>query len=95
LPPVVVAYDGIQSINRDGIAIVGAVAVNSPAEKAGVKVGDALLDIDGSDIHSLGPNAIDFYLAGSPGMTKLITIMSTGQSVARTLTIQLTAVPRR
>jgi predicted metalloprotease with PDZ domain len=46
--------------NQDGKVAVSIVRSGSPAERAGIKLGDTVLSIEGRDVRGLGPGAINY-----------------------------------
>jgi Carboxypeptidase regulatory-like domain/PDZ domain len=92
LPASPVAYDGIEAEQRDGRAVVAELGPGSPAEAAGIRVGDAILSINGVDAASLGNEAINILLAGPVGATIQLTVATGG--APRTVTLQLAAITR-
>jgi hypothetical protein len=84
---------GITPFNRDGKAFVQALRDGSAAAKAGLKVGDFLVSIDGRDVTQLGPLAISFYLGGAVGSEVKIGVSSVAGGGARVVTITRTQRP--
>ncbi|HEY0710627.1 MAG TPA: sigma-70 family RNA polymerase sigma factor [Polyangia bacterium] len=52
----------------------------SPAARAGVKAGDRVRKIDDSDVHELGPGAIDHLLARKPGESATLVVQAPGEA---------------
>jgi RNA polymerase sigma factor (sigma-70 family) len=64
--------------SRDEKVRVTIVRPGSPAEKAGIAVGDAILAIDGRDVRGLGPGAIHHLLERKPGTSVALLVRSSG-----------------
>jgi hypothetical protein len=71
--------------------IVAAVSPWSPADRAGIEVGDVLLSIDGRDVDGLGPRAAGFLLRGPAGSRSNVALQNHAGTVVR---YQLERVPR-
>jgi hypothetical protein len=63
--------------------VVAAVSPWSPADRAGIQVGDVLLSIEGRDVDGLGPRATGFLLRGPVGTKANIAVQSRDGSVQR------------
>ena len=48
----------------------------SPADRAGIEVGDIILSVDGRDLEGLGPRATTYLLRGASGATVTITVQN-------------------
>src|SRR6202000_3032096 len=71
-------------------ALVANVAPNSPASKAGLKLSDLIIDIDGQTVDD--PNAFDYRFATRPlGGTSLIEVQRAGKTIK--LTVPLETAP--
>jgi PDZ domain len=71
-------------VNRRGPRnVVAAVSPWSPADRAGVQVGDVLLSIEGRDVDGLGPRATGFLLRGPVGTKANIAVQTREGSVHR------------
>lgn len=91
MPDPVTAYDGIEPETVDGVAIAAVVVSGSPADRAGVGVRDALLAVNGHDVHDLGPDAINFFLAGPPGAATTVVYRSAKDGSVHTARFALVA----
>jgi uncharacterized GH25 family protein len=94
MPDSVTAYDGIEPETVDGVAIAAAVVAGSPADRAGVGVRDALLAVNGHDVHDLGADAINFFLSGPPGAATTVVYRSAKDGSVHTATFALVAVSK-
>jgi hypothetical protein len=63
--------------------VVAAVSPWSPADRAGIQVGDLLLSIEGRDVDGLGPRATGFLLRGPVGTKANIAVQSRDGAVHR------------
>ena len=63
----------------------------SPADRAGIQVGDVLLSIGGRDVDGLGPRAAGFLLRGPAGSRANVALQNHDGTVVR---YQLERVPR-
>lgn len=82
-------YNGIGAYvqNRDGRKQVLLVYEGSPAEKAGLKIGDEILKIDGIDITGNTKYDLEKLLKGQTGTTVKLTVKRYGQSKSEDLTV--------
>ncbi len=60
---------------------------DSPAEKAGIKVGDVVISVDGHAMDRLGPGAVRYLVGGAIG-TSVKMVVTTPGSPERTLELQ-------
>lgn len=72
---------------RDGQVIVTAPIAGTPAEKAGVKAGDAILAVDGKSTTGMGVEQVVLLIRGAEGTAVTITILHEGTSAPVDLTI--------
>jgi carboxyl-terminal processing protease len=72
---------------RDGQVIVTAPIAGTPAEKAGVKAGDAILAVDGKSTAGMGVEQVVLLIRGAEGTPVTITILHEGASAPVDLTI--------
>jgi Do/DeqQ family serine protease len=78
------------NLKRPAGALVSSIAAKSPAARAGMRVGDLVLSVDGQDVED--SNAFEYRFATKPiGGTSSIGIMRGGHDV--TLVVALEAVP--
>jgi len=67
---------GLFLARRGGRVVITAVTPWSPADRAGLAVGDAVLAVNGRDLSALGPRAVSFLLRGPSGST--VTLRTNG-----------------
>ena len=75
---------------RGSRTVVTGLAAFGPAERAGVKVGDAIVAVGKRKVGELGPGAIDYLLRGTIGSDLELTVQ-TGSAGPRKLTMQRSA----
>ncbi len=63
--------------------VVAAVSPWSPADRAGIQVGDVLLSIEGRDVGGLGPRAASFLLRGPVGSKSTVALQNHEGTVVR------------
>jgi C-terminal processing protease CtpA/Prc len=68
------------SNSEDDKATVAQARPGTPADKAGVKTGDAILSIDGKDMRGLGHGVLEWYLRGKPGSPVTVTVQTPGEA---------------
>lgn len=78
---------GAQSQLMDNYVTITALYKDQPADKAGLKVGDKILAVDGKDAKGKTPEELDFVLQGFPNTDVLITVQRPG--VEKPLDIRL------
>jgi len=61
---------------------------NSPAEQAGLKPGDAILAVDGTDTSSMDPNDVVSHIRGQEGTSVTLSILHKGDTAPSDVTIQ-------
>jgi protocatechuate 3,4-dioxygenase beta subunit len=81
---------GLMAKAHDGRPTIDRVRAESPAEKAGLKTGDLILNIDGRDVSAFGPGAVQWLLTGKPGTSVTVTAQSPGGEPRR---LTITRVP--
>ena len=59
-----------------------------PAAKAGLKAGDLILSIDGTDIHEMSTDSVSNMLRGAPGTTLTLVIERPGEKGTRTVKLE-------
>jgi carboxyl-terminal processing protease len=74
-------------MNRDGHPVVSSIQKGSPADKASLRAGDAVLAVDGRDARELGQTSVQYLLAGKPGSSVTVQIQPQGEEKPRTVTI--------
>lgn len=82
-------YAGIGAIisyNKDQV-VINEPYEGLPADKAGLKAGDAILEIDGNDMRKSSVKEVSDKLKGTPGTSLKITIRRPGEKKDRQLTI--------
>jgi RNA polymerase sigma factor (sigma-70 family) len=82
---------GVHPESRQGTVRVSDVRPGSPAERAGVKVGETIVAVDGKDLRGLGAGAVGHLMTRKPGAGLSLTVVSPG-GAPRTVT--MTAEPR-
>lgn len=82
-------YAGIGAIisYKDGHVIINEPYEGMPAAKAGLKVGDAILEIDGEDVRKSSVKEVSDKLKGTPGTTIQLLIDRPGEKENITLNI--------
>jgi hypothetical protein len=63
--------------------VVAAVSPWSPADRAGIQVGDVLLSVEGRDVGGLGPRAASFLLRGAVGSKSSVALQNHDGTVVR------------
>lgn len=83
-------YAGIGAIisQSDGSVIINQPYEGLPADKAGLKAGDQILEIDGEDVTKYTTSEVSDKLKGTPGTTIQIKIQRPGEKKTRKLTIE-------
>lgn len=67
---------GVYITRGGGQVKVSAVNSWTPADRAGIKVGDAVLSVDGREVKGLGPRAVNFLMRGPPGGATTLELQS-------------------
>lgn len=82
-------YAGIGAIisQSEGSVIINEPYEGLPADKAGLKAGDRILEIDGKDVTKSTTSAVSDKLKGTPGTTIQIKIQRPGEKKPKKLTI--------
>jgi carboxyl-terminal processing protease len=73
---------GISIDTRDGWPVVTHVRVGTPAERAGLTIGDRIVEIGGQSLHHASPAEAVAALRGSPG-TRFSLVVERGATTAR------------
>lgn len=83
-------YAGIGAIisYNNGQVIINEPYEGLPADKAGLKAGDAVLEIDGEDMRKASVKEVSDKLKGIPGTRLKLNIQRPGESKSRTVTIE-------
>jgi len=83
-------YAGIGAIisYKDELVIINEPYEGLPADKAGLKAGDAILEIDGEDMREATVKQVSDKLKGIPGTVLKLTIQRPGEKKQRTLSIE-------
>ncbi|WP_298645939.1 S41 family peptidase [uncultured Proteiniphilum sp.] len=82
-------YGGIGAIisSNNGQVVINEPYEGLPADKAGLKAGDAILEIDGNDMRKSTVKEVSDRLKGTPGTSLELTILRPGEKRERKLTI--------
>lgn len=82
-------YAGIGAIisYKDEQVIINEPYEGLPADKAGLKAGDAILEIDGQDMRKASVKEVSDKLKGTPGTELRLTIQRPGEKKERTIVI--------
>ena len=82
-------YGGIGSIisYNNNRVIINEPYKGLPADKAGLKAGDAILEIDGADMVKASVKEVSDKLKGTPGTTLKLKIQRPGESKSREITL--------
>ena len=83
---------GINSELRDGKVYVSKVRPGTPAQTAGIRVGDRIVAVDGKPVDGLGHRARSYLLQGDPGTDVTLSIETSG-APARAVTLRRMAGP--
>lgn len=85
---------GVRAVPSAGGALIVDVLADSPAEHAGLVVGDRILAIDGARLHGLGEAAIAARLAGREDTRVVLSLRSRRGQARRLALIRTLVVPR-
>jgi hypothetical protein len=77
---------GLRVRNRDGLVTVDRIDADSPAQKAGIQVGEVVLAVDGQVVNELGSSAVAYLLGGAIGTSVVVRLAKRD--------VTLTRVPR-
>ncbi|MDR0333554.1 MAG: S41 family peptidase [Dysgonamonadaceae bacterium] len=83
-------YGGVGALisqQRGGQVFISQPYEGLPADKAGLRAGDIILEIDGEDLRQASTSQVSSKLRGIPGTTLTIKIQRPGESGERTFTI--------
>lgn len=82
-------YAGIGAIisYNEGRVVINEPYEGLPADKAGLKAGDVILDVDGEDMRKSTVKEVSDRLKGTPGTTLQVTIARPGEKKDRTIPI--------
>jgi len=83
---------GVELVHRAGLPSIVSTHEGSPAERAGLKPRDYLLDIDGESLEETELSQVIARLKGRPGSELTLTIRRPGESAPRTLKLEREAV---
>lgn len=83
-------YAGIGAIisYNQGHVVINQLYEGLPADKAGMKAGDAILEIDGEDMRKSSVKQVSDKLKGTPGTVLKVTIQRPGEKKQRTISIE-------
>ncbi|MEZ4866157.1 MAG: S41 family peptidase [Caldilineaceae bacterium] len=78
---------GAQVSMKDGLPVIVAPLDDSPAQKAGIKAGDIILQVDGEDTTGLTLNEVVAKIRGTKGEPVTLTLLRVGDSQSMEITI--------
>lgn len=78
---------GIEIEERDGLIIVRDVFEGSPAQRAGLEVGDVLVAVDGLPVQELGLDGVVQHVRGQEGTPVTLTLKRPSESVTFEVTL--------
>ncbi len=78
---------GAQLGVKDGLPVIVAPFDGSPAEQAGVKAGDIIIEIDGEDVTSWPLNEVVDHIRGEAGTTVVLTLLRADENKSLEVTI--------
>lgn len=81
------AYLGIGSNLTTGATVVESLFTDGPAERAGMRIGDIITELDGEAVTSRNPLVTMLILEHAPGDTIDITVVRDGQELRLTVTL--------
>jgi carboxyl-terminal processing protease len=81
---------GAELSSKDGQLVVVAPLPSSPAEKAGLRAGDAIVAIDGTATHDMDLNQAVDKIRGPKGSVVALTIIHTDSKDAQPVTLKIT-----
>lgn len=79
---------GVELIQKNGVPTVVAPLSDSPAAKAGIKAGDIISKVDGTDTSTLGFNETVNKIRGEKGTEVTLTIIRSGADEALTFEVE-------
>jgi carboxyl-terminal processing protease len=83
---------GVEVDMQNGQILIRDVVENGPADKAGLRVGDSIVAIDGAPLFGLRDNQIASRMHGEPGTTVELTLARHGSTPLRTLSVARAAL---
>lgn len=78
---------GAEIGKRNGFLVIVAPLADTPAEKAGLKAGDKILEVDGRDTADMTIDEAVSQIKGDKGTKVVLTILSSGDNAAREIAI--------
>ena len=90
------SYEGIGSsiaTYTDGKTVVIEVFADSPAEKAGLKVGDIIIKVDGKDYSDKNSNDISSYVKNSGKEKVVLTVLRDNKEIDITINLSKVEIP--
>ena len=84
---------GIEVTTGSDFPVVDSVFPDSPAAKAGMKVGDAIVKIDGQDVHGQNPDQTSNLIRGKAGTTVALTVQRGGRQIELKVVREAISIP--
>ena len=84
---------GIEVTTSADFPVVDSVFPDSPAAKAGMKTGDAIVKIDGHDVRGQNPDQTSNLIRGKAGTSVAITVQRGGQQIDLTVVREPITIP--
>jgi len=78
---------GVEIVQKNGVPTVVAPLSDTPAEKAGIKSGDIIIDVDGTDTSTIGLNEAVAKIRGKSGAKVTLKIVRQGSDAPLSFTI--------
>ncbi len=89
-------YAGIGSVIRlhtgKNTTVISDPYENMPAAKAGLKIGDAIITIDGTDVRGMSTDSVSNMLRGEPGTKLTVTVERPGEKKPLTISMERASI---